>query len=91
MNDSSPIRNPRPRRRARGPDRRGPAAAGPAAGPAGGRGAQVAGAGGIPFVFPGLGHLYLGLYQRAFAIGGAFILGISMTSHGSGRASSSAR
>jgi len=33
-------------------------------------------------VFPGLGHVYLGLYQRAFAIGGAFILGISMTSHG---------
>ncbi len=32
--------------------------------------------------FPGLGHLYLGLYQRAFAIGGAFILGITMTSHG---------
>ena len=33
-------------------------------------------------MFPGLGHVYLGLYQRAFAIGGAFILGISMTSHG---------
>ncbi len=32
--------------------------------------------------FPGLGHLYLGLYQRAFAIGGAFILGVTMTSHG---------
>jgi hypothetical protein len=32
--------------------------------------------------FPGLGHLYLGLYPRAFAIGGAFILGIMMTSHG---------
>jgi hypothetical protein len=35
-------------------------------------------------VFPGLGHLYLGLYQRAFAIGGAFILGIALTSHGHG-------
>lgn len=35
-------------------------------------------------VFPGLGHLYLGLYQRAFAIGGAFILLCSLTSHGSG-------
>ncbi len=35
-------------------------------------------------VFPGLGHLYLGLYQRAFAIGGAFILMIALTSHGSG-------
>ncbi len=33
-------------------------------------------------VFPGLGHLYLGLYPRAFAVGGAFILGIMMTSHG---------
>ena len=33
--------------------------------------------------FPGLGHLYLGLYPRAFAVGGAFILGIMMTSHGS--------
>jgi hypothetical protein len=32
-------------------------------------------------VFPGLGHLYLGLYPRAFAVGGAFILGIVMTSH----------
>lgn len=32
-------------------------------------------------VFPGLGHLYLGLYPRAFAIGGAFVLGIMMTSH----------
>ena len=35
-------------------------------------------------MFPGLGHVYLGLYQRAFAIGGAFILGISLTSHGRG-------
>lgn len=33
-------------------------------------------------MFPGLGHLYLGLYPRAFAVGGAFILGIMMTSHG---------
>ena len=33
-------------------------------------------------VFPGLGHLYLGLYPRAFAVGGAFALGIMMTSHG---------
>jgi hypothetical protein len=32
-------------------------------------------------VFPGLGHLYLGLYPRAFAVGGAFVLGIMMTSH----------
>jgi len=32
--------------------------------------------------FPGIGHVYLGLYQRAFAIGGAFVLAIAMTSHG---------
>ena len=35
-------------------------------------------------VFPGLGHLYLGLYQRAFVLGGAFILLCSLTSHGRG-------
>jgi len=35
-------------------------------------------------MFPGLGHLYLGLYQRAFAFAGAFIIGISLTSHGRG-------
>jgi hypothetical protein len=29
-------------------------------------------------MFPGLGHLYLGLYQRAFAFAGAFIIGIGM-------------
>ena len=34
--------------------------------------------------FPGLGHLYLGLYPRAFAVGGAFILGIMMASRGRG-------
>ena len=33
-------------------------------------------------IFPGIGHVYLGLYQRAFAIGGAFVLGIALTSHG---------
>jgi hypothetical protein len=32
--------------------------------------------------FPGLGHLYLGLYPRAFAIGGAFIVSIAFSSHG---------
>lgn len=37
---------------------------------------------GVLSFFPGLGHLYLGLYPRAFAVGGAFILGIMMTSHG---------
>jgi len=35
-------------------------------------------------MFPGLGHVYLGLYQRAFVIGGAFIFGIALTSHGRG-------
>lgn len=33
-------------------------------------------------VFPGLGHLYLGLYQRAFAFAGAFCLLIFFNSHG---------
>jgi hypothetical protein len=33
-------------------------------------------------VFPGLGHLYLGLYPRAFTVGGAFALCIMLTSHG---------
>lgn len=37
-------------------------------------------------IFPGLGHLYLGLYQRAFVIGGAFIVLCSLTSHGRGGA-----
>lgn len=32
-------------------------------------------------MFPGLGHLYLGLYQRGFAFGGAFILSIGFASH----------
>lgn len=43
---------------------------------------KSAGLAGFLSVFPGLGHLYLGLYQRAFAVGGAFILGVAMTSHG---------
>ena len=32
--------------------------------------------------FPGLGHLYLGLYQRAFAFGGAFFFLCFLNSHG---------
>ena len=43
---------------------------------------KSAGLAGFLSMFPGLGHLYLGLYQRAFAIGGAFILAIAFTSHG---------
>ena len=35
-------------------------------------------------IFPGIGHIYLGLYQRAFMIGGAFVLLIALTSHGRG-------
>src|SRR6266498_5038893 len=33
-------------------------------------------------VFPGLGHLYLGLYQRAFGFAGVFCLLIFFNSHG---------
>ena len=33
-------------------------------------------------MFPGLGHLYLGLYERAFAFAGAFCLLIFFNSHG---------
>ena len=33
-------------------------------------------------IFPGLGHLYLGLYQRAFAFAGAFCLLIFFNHHG---------
>ena len=33
-------------------------------------------------MFPGLGHLYLGLYQRAFAFAGAFCVLIFLNSHG---------
>ena len=39
---------------------------------------------GVLSMFPGLGHLYLGLYQRAFAFAGAFILGIGFASHRAG-------
>lgn len=35
-------------------------------------------------IFPGLGHLYLGLYQRAFAFAGGFVVLIGLTSHGRG-------
>jgi hypothetical protein len=33
-------------------------------------------------IFPGLGHLYLGLYQRAFAFAGAFCILVFFNSHG---------
>jgi hypothetical protein len=39
-------------------------------------------AGVLSAIFPGLGHLYLGLYQRAFKIAGAFVLCIwAVSSH----------
>ncbi|HEV8117861.1 MAG TPA: hypothetical protein VGQ32_05010 [Thermoanaerobaculia bacterium] len=33
-------------------------------------------------IFPGLGHLYLGLYQRAFGFAAAFCILIAFNSHG---------
>jgi len=39
-------------------------------------------AGVLSGLFPGLGHLYLGLYQRAFKIAGAFVLCIWLISVG---------
>jgi hypothetical protein len=39
-------------------------------------------AGVLSGLFPGLGHLYLGLYQRAFKIAGAFVLCIWAVSSG---------
>lgn len=32
-------------------------------------------------MFPGVGHLYLGLYQRAFAFAGAFVVFIGLAGH----------
>ncbi|HSS44937.1 MAG TPA: hypothetical protein VLO07_06305 [Thermoanaerobaculia bacterium] len=32
-------------------------------------------------MFPGVGHLYLGLYQRAFAFAGAFVVCIGLSRH----------
>lgn len=37
---------------------------------------------GVLSMFPGLGHLYLGLYQRAFTFAGVFCLLIFFNSHG---------
>jgi hypothetical protein len=37
---------------------------------------------GVLSMFPGLGHLYLGLYQRAFAFAGAFCVLIFFNTHG---------
>ena len=37
---------------------------------------------GVLSAFPGLGHLYLGLYQRAFAFAGVFCLLIFFNAHG---------
>jgi hypothetical protein len=35
-------------------------------------------------IFPGLGHLYLGLYQRGIFFGLAFVMCISLSAHGHG-------
>ncbi|MCA1610793.1 MAG: hypothetical protein LC780_08040, partial [Acidobacteria bacterium] len=35
-------------------------------------------------IFPGLGHLYLGLYQRGIAFGIAFVFCIAASAHGRG-------
>src|SRR5262245_22964697 len=43
---------------------------------------KSAGLAGFLSVFPGLGHLYLGLYQRAFAFAAAFCILIAFNSHG---------
>ena len=43
---------------------------------------KSAGLAGFLSVFPGLGHLYLGLYQRAFAFAAAFCVLIAFNSHG---------
>jgi hypothetical protein len=43
---------------------------------------KSAGLAGFLSCFPGLGHLYLGLYQRAFAFAAAFCLLIAFNSHG---------
>jgi len=45
---------------------------------------KSAGLAGFLSIFPGIGHVYLGLYQRAFIIGGAFVLLCAMASHGHG-------
>ena len=39
---------------------------------------------GLLSMFPGLGHLYLGLYQRGLAFGAAFVVAITFASHGRG-------
>ncbi|MEO8189235.1 MAG: hypothetical protein ABI682_02750 [Acidobacteriota bacterium] len=39
---------------------------------------------GLLSMFPGLGHLYLGLYQRGLAFGVAFVICISASAHGRG-------
>jgi len=43
---------------------------------------KSAGLAGFLSIFPGLGHLYLGLYQRAFGFAAAFCILIAFNSHG---------
>ncbi len=58
-----------------------PAAAPPAAYVADRKSPALAG---LLSMFPGLGHLYLGLYQRGLAFGVAFVICISASAHGRG-------
>ncbi|HTS02781.1 MAG TPA: DUF5668 domain-containing protein [Thermoanaerobaculia bacterium] len=58
----------------------GPSAARPVPGP----GAKSPGAAGALGMLPGLGHLYLGLYQRAAIFFGVFALMVSLAEHSAG-------
>ena len=42
---------------------------------------KSAGLAGFLSMFPGVGHLYLGLYQRALAFAGAFVICIGLAGH----------
>jgi hypothetical protein len=59
-----------------------PAATTTAAGPVVVLEKKSPGLAGVLSMFPGLGHVYLGLYQRAFAFAGVFCLLIFFNSHG---------
>jgi hypothetical protein len=59
-----------------------PPSAGPPATPLPAYDRKSPGLAGVLSMFPGLGHLYLGLYQRAFAFAGAFCILIFFNTHG---------
>ena len=58
-----------------------PVAYGPTARPVLPPGAKNPGAAGVLGIIPGLGHLYLGLYQRGAILFGIWVLLISLTGH----------